>query len=96
MVGMLPAANAASAQSCAVWGGREQPKPNHGKARNTSGTQHPGQACSPSGPKSAQLKSSRSLMLTLMEVRCSTRPICSAMPMNLQGVHTQATLCDTR
>jgi hypothetical protein len=24
-------------------------------------------------------------MLTLMEVRCSTRPICSAMPMNLRG-----------
>mmetsp|Transcript_21034 Transcript_21034/g.53938 ORF Transcript_21034/g.53938 Transcript_21034/m.53938 type:complete len:203 (-) Transcript_21034:4-612(-) len=35
----------------------------------------------PSGPKSAQEKSSRSLMLTEMEVRCSARPICSAMLM---------------
>lgn len=39
---------------------------------------------SPSGPKSAQLKSSLSFMLTLIDVRCSTRPICSAIPMNLQ------------
>jgi len=38
----------------------------------------------PEGSKSAQLKSRRSLMLTLMEVRCRTRPICSAMPMNLR------------
>ena len=32
----------------------------------------------PSGPKSAQEKSSRSLMLVEMAVRCRTRPICSA------------------
>mmetsp|Transcript_20861 Transcript_20861/g.53061 ORF Transcript_20861/g.53061 Transcript_20861/m.53061 type:complete len:213 (+) Transcript_20861:1729-2367(+) len=35
----------------------------------------------PSGPNSAHEKSRRSLMFTLMEVRCSVRPICSAMPM---------------
>jgi hypothetical protein len=35
----------------------------------------------PSGPNSAQLKSSLSLMLTDTEVRCRVRPICSAMPM---------------
>jgi hypothetical protein len=34
--------------------------------------------------KRAQEKSRRSLMFTEMEVRCSTRPICSAMPMNLR------------
>lgn len=38
----------------------------------------------PSGPNMAQEKSRRSLMLTLMLVRCRTLPICSAMPMNLQ------------
>jgi hypothetical protein len=31
-------------------------------------------------------------MLTLMEVRCSTRPICSAMPMNLRRAHPCAWL----
>ena len=38
----------------------------------------------PSGPNRAHEKSRRSLMLTLMLVRCNVRPICSAMPMNLQ------------
>ncbi len=38
----------------------------------------------PSGPNMAQEKSRRSLMLTLMLVRWSARPICSAIPMNLQ------------
>ena len=37
----------------------------------------------PSEPNSAQEKSSRSLILTLILVRCKTLPICSAMPMNL-------------
>mmetsp|Transcript_294 Transcript_294/g.1368 ORF Transcript_294/g.1368 Transcript_294/m.1368 type:complete len:216 (+) Transcript_294:1007-1654(+) len=36
----------------------------------------------PSGPNSAHEKSRRSLMLVLTLVRCSVRPICSAMPMN--------------
>eukprot|EP00962_Isochrysis_galbana_P000491 scaffold144_cov132-Isochrysis_galbana.AAC.2 len=36
----------------------------------------------PCGSKMAQEKSSRSLMLVETEVRCSVRPICSAMPMN--------------
>mmetsp|Transcript_17130 Transcript_17130/g.51273 ORF Transcript_17130/g.51273 Transcript_17130/m.51273 type:complete len:272 (-) Transcript_17130:1994-2809(-) len=37
----------------------------------------------PSGANRAQLKSRRSLMLTLMLVRCRVRPISSANPMNL-------------
>ena len=36
----------------------------------------------PSGPNNAQLKSRRSLMFVDVDVRCSVRPICSAMPMN--------------
>mmetsp|Transcript_13778 Transcript_13778/g.55129 ORF Transcript_13778/g.55129 Transcript_13778/m.55129 type:complete len:245 (+) Transcript_13778:1570-2304(+) len=36
----------------------------------------------PSAAKMAQLKSSRSLMLTEEAVRCSVRPICSAIDMN--------------
>ena len=46
----------------------------------------------PSGPNIAHEKSRRSLIFTLMLVRCKVRPICSAMPMNLQhrGPHQLA------
>ena len=36
----------------------------------------------PSGPKRAQLKSRRSLILVEIAVRCRTRPICSAIDIN--------------
>ena len=39
---------------------------------------------SPWASNRAHEKSRRSLMFTEMEVRCSTRPICSAIPMNLR------------
>ena len=54
---------------------------------------------SPAGLNRAQEKSSRSLMFTLMLVRCSIRPICSAIPMNLstgQGQQHISTKCCSR